>query len=241
MRMRRQGFSPGVTPGRGHRNSGPHVRSISGGASLDACHLRELRCSAPLCCIGHRRCTLTVTFPIDPVEAPKTSEEFRISIKNLMESYHDANVDLLLEILQNSVDAIENKFGSTATTLDKPIIKIHVEFTSGTVSIFDTVPGIPDAKIQRLASPANTDKNAKRRRDHKGVGLGDTAQLIAAVRGTFPGTPSEAPLETASRTSTPSGSRRRAPVHPRVVGRSRRTRILPLQGIAQTCSGPSVA
>lgn len=113
---------------------------------------------------------LVISFPIDPIEVPKTPEEFRVQVKNLMASYHAGDIDLLQEIVQNSVDAIEDKFSSDASD-PKPRIEIELDSEEGTLAIRDNGPGISTSMLKRLGIPATTNKVGKRKRGHKGVGL----------------------------------------------------------------------
>ena len=122
-----------------------------------------------------------LTFPIDPVKAPKTPEEFRREISNLFTSYHAADVDLLKEIVQNAVDALEDRF-SVGNSTAVPMIQIELDLGKGIVVICDNGPGIPDDKIEKLGRPINTNKTGRRKRGHKGVGLSYAAWSSLLLR-----------------------------------------------------------
>jgi hypothetical protein len=113
---------------------------------------------------------MPIHFPIDPIAVPKTPVEFRTQLSSILQSYHALDLDLLHEIIQNSVDAVEDKF-STGGQEVKPRIELELDEDSGTLTIRDNGPGVPDSMLEKLGCPANTDKIGKRRRGHKGVGL----------------------------------------------------------------------
>jgi hypothetical protein len=113
---------------------------------------------------------MPIHFPLDPIAVPKTPVEFRTQLSSILQSYHASDLDLLHEITQNAVDAVEDKF-STEDQEVKPRIEFELDEDSGTLTIKDNGPGVPDPMLEKLGSPANTDKIGKRRRGHKGVGL----------------------------------------------------------------------
>lgn len=111
-------------------------------------------------------------FPIDPVSHPPSPREFRKTVKNLFESYHARDIDFLQEIVQNSVDAVEDKCAITPNDPDfNPKIILDIDSERGVITISDNGTGIPNEQIARLASPSNTSKDSSRKRGYKGVGL----------------------------------------------------------------------
>src|SRR2546425_9806789 len=110
-----------------------------------------------------------VEFPIDPVVAPLTPEAFRRQVKSLADSYHAGDTDFLAEVLQNSIDALEDRFGVTPAPEGAPTIDLAIDETTLTIS--DNGPGLKEEIIGKLTRPNFTDKVGKRRRGHKGVGL----------------------------------------------------------------------
>ena len=111
-------------------------------------------------------------FPIDPVNSPPSPREFRKTVKNLFESYHARDVDFLQEIVQNAVDAVEDKRNTTSVDSSYiPKIILDIDSARGVITISDNGIGIPDEQIARLAAPSNTNKDSRRKRGYKGVGL----------------------------------------------------------------------
>lgn len=124
---------------------------------------------------------MPINFPMDPVTAPKTPDEFRTQIRNLIHSYHAADMDLLQEIVQNSVDAIEDRFSSSSSE-EVPRIELELDREEGALTIRDNGPGITTKMLQKLATPATTDKVGRRKRGHKGVGLSFAAWSSSLFR-----------------------------------------------------------
>ncbi len=109
-------------------------------------------------------------FPIDPVTSPLTPEAFRNQVRNLLLSYHDADIDFLAEIVQNAVDAVEDRF-ATSNTEPRPTIDITVDTERRIIEIADNGTGIPDETLQTLGCPNFSNKTRRSKRGHKGVGL----------------------------------------------------------------------
>lgn len=112
-----------------------------------------------------------VDFPIDLINAPMTDIEFRRTLKNLFDSYHDTEMDILREIIQNSVDAIEDRFSNVERYSEEPEILLEIEKNNSTIKISDNGIGIIDEQISRLGRPSNTSKIEGQKRGYKGVGL----------------------------------------------------------------------
>ena len=110
-----------------------------------------------------------VEFPIDPVVAPLTPEAFRRQVKSLIDSYHAADTDFLAEVLQNSVDALEDRFAVGVPPEEMPTIELTLG--DDALTIADNGPGLREDVLEKIARPNFTDKVEKRRRGHKGVGL----------------------------------------------------------------------
>ena len=94
-----------------------------------------------------------------------TIHSIRKSIKGIDDSYNNF-WDILAELIQNSVDAINRKFEK------KGIIEIEVDSINKSIKIYDDGVGIEKDKIPMLLSPFSTDKeNDFGSIGEKGVGL----------------------------------------------------------------------
>jgi hypothetical protein len=130
---------------------------------------------------------MPVDFPIVPTDVPRSPEAFRRQVRNVLDSYHATDLDVLSEIIQNSVDAIEEKFATYAGK-DRPTIVLDVDTKQGKISISDSGTGISDGPLSTLSVPEeSTDKDARaegaaRKRGHKGVGLAFAIWSSASFR-----------------------------------------------------------
>jgi hypothetical protein len=101
----------------------------------------------------------------------------KANLRGILDSYH-GDWDFLIELLQNSVDALDCKFNESKTLVgEKPQIEIVVNEKAGTIRVSDNGIGIDSEKAKLVLYPNYTDKpytpSAARRslRGHKGVGL----------------------------------------------------------------------
>jgi len=115
---------------------------------------------------------MSPTFPISPVSAPRTPTAFRREVRNLISSYHDVDLDVVAELLQNSIDAIEDLYSGAQAGQGPPRIEISIDTRRGVLQIADNGPGLIDSVVESLAVPELcTTKEGTRKRGHKGVGL----------------------------------------------------------------------
>lgn len=118
---------------------------------------------------GRADTVMSVTFPIDPLGQPRSPDDLRREIQGLFSSYHAADLDFIVENVQNGIDALEERFG--AGEKGKPRLDISFDTEANKFTISDNGLGIPDEVIKKLGAPSNSDKDPKRKRGHKGVGL----------------------------------------------------------------------
>lgn len=95
------------------------------------------------------------------------------SVVSIFDSYHAPEQDVLIEVVQNAVDAIEERAIASKAAKVKyaPEIRISLDTSKNKLEIADNGIGVPEAILQQLGSPHNTSKKTGRRRGHKGVGL----------------------------------------------------------------------
>ncbi|MBI4328286.1 MAG: ATP-binding protein [Chloroflexi bacterium] len=119
--------------------------------------------------------------PFTPFAVDQTEhallEQVKTNIRGILDSYH-GDWDFLIEMLQNAVDALEEKFDTSATPgQEKPQIEIVVDVHMGTVRVTDNGVGLDPDVARRMLAPNFTTKpyrktDARRSlRGHKGVGL----------------------------------------------------------------------
>jgi DNA topoisomerase VI subunit B len=123
----------------------------------------------------------TSLFPVDPLEriALHADEAFkRRQIEGILESYN-GNYDVLAEMIQNSVDAVED---AALLGLPEPfLIELSVNLKENAISVLDTGIGMTAEEIIKVCAPHATlkphpdlvGKRGKRvaYRGYKGVGL----------------------------------------------------------------------
>ena len=114
-----------------------------------------------------------ITFPINPLERTMDWEFLHQSVANIFDSYHAPDQDILIETIQNAVDAIEERALVAAKSGEKytPQIWININTVKNRLEIIDNGIGVPETVLQQLGSPHNTSKKSGKRRGHKGVGL----------------------------------------------------------------------
>lgn len=119
--------------------------------------------------------------PYDPFSLEVAQEHLLSSVKTnirgILDSYH-GDWDFLVELLQNAVDALEQRFGAPGVSVqDKPRIEIKIDVSSGMVRVSDNGIGLDSPMARRILVPNFTTKpyrdSASNRslRGHKGVGL----------------------------------------------------------------------
>jgi len=117
--------------------------------------------------------------PYIPLELPLDVDGTAIAksnIRGILDSYH-GDWDFLIELLQNAVDALDEKFGDPSETNSlKPEIEIVINEKAGTVRVTDNGIGMEQKKAMKILIPGYTDKPYFRHtrrslRGHKGVGL----------------------------------------------------------------------
>ncbi|MDT5123719.1 MAG: hypothetical protein QOC96_3201 [Acidobacteriota bacterium] len=119
-----------------------------------------------------------ISFPVNPLEKASLNREIqRRTVKGILESYNN-NYDVLAELIQNSVDALEDAF-----LLDLPepfLLEVHINLQDNWISILDTGIGMTPAQAVEAFAPnasfkANSEATPKRAkhkyRGYKGVGL----------------------------------------------------------------------
>lgn len=96
-------------------------------------------------------------------------EALKRTILNILESYHNS-WDILSELAQNSVDAIERKRGENSAHVG--LVQISFDATSRQICFKDNGIGINEEKLLELLRPGGTDKDARDEElGEKGVGL----------------------------------------------------------------------
>ncbi|MFL6209422.1 MAG: ATP-binding protein [Pyrinomonadaceae bacterium] len=119
-----------------------------------------------------------ITFPVNPLDKAILNQEIqRRTVKGILESYN-SNYDVLAELVQNSVDAIEDAY---LCNLPEPyLIQVRVNLQDNWISILDTGVGMTSAQAVEAFAPSASFKadnqiNQKRGkytyRGYKGVGL----------------------------------------------------------------------
>ena len=110
-----------------------------------------------------------VKFPIDPAGRPRSAEDLRREIQVLFSSYHASDLDFIIENIQNSFDALEEAYKKVQDPA--PCIEITFDSEANIFRIADNGLGISNEVINKIGTPSNSDKDPKRKRGHKGVGL----------------------------------------------------------------------
>jgi len=119
-----------------------------------------------------------ITFPVNPLERVFSRQEIqRRTVAGILESYN-GNYDVLTELIQNAVDAIEDAFLSE---LPEPfVVKVHINLQDNWLSVLDTGTGMNQVQAVEAFAPNASFKNnsliiQKRGknsyRGYKGVGL----------------------------------------------------------------------
>lgn len=96
-------------------------------------------------------------------------------IRSLYDSYN-GDWDILIELLQNAVDACEEEFSTIGST-GTPQIEVIVDLQRHIIQVSDNGIGIDTELAKKILAPNFTNKtplftrNAKKLRGHKGVGL----------------------------------------------------------------------
>jgi hypothetical protein len=119
-----------------------------------------------------------ITFPVNPLERAIPSQEIqRRTVAGVLESYN-SNYDVLAELIQNSVDAVEDAF---LAGLPEPFeIRVHINLQDNWISVLDTGLGMNQVQAVDAFAPSASFKNnpliVQKRgknsyRGYKGVGL----------------------------------------------------------------------
>lgn len=120
----------------------------------------------------------TITFPVNPLDKVINNEEIqRRTVAGVLESYN-SNYDVLAEMVQNSVDAVEDAY---LLNLSAPyLIEININLQKNTISVLDTGIGMTrgqavEAFVPSISFKHNSETKGKRDknnyRGYKGVGL----------------------------------------------------------------------
>lgn len=100
---------------------------------------------------------------------------FKTQIRSLFDSYN-GEWDILAELIQNAVDAIEKEFCNKASR-ENPEIEVLVDTQKNIIRVSDNGTGIDSVLAKKILAPNFTDKtflfnrSKKNFRGHKGVGL----------------------------------------------------------------------
>ena len=115
--------------------------------------------------------------PFEPFkEASADPVLFKVQINSLIESYA-GQWDVLVELIQNAVDALELKFrNETDFSRIKPTIEIEINIQTEILRVSDNGVGINEQNIKKILAPNFTTKQlnpsaVSLQRGHKGVGL----------------------------------------------------------------------
>lgn len=121
---------------------------------------------------------IQLAFPVDPLEHVAVNEAMRRSmVAGILESYH-GNYDILAELVQNSMDALEDAY---LVKLEMPYkITVHINLRENWVSVLDTGLGMSKEDAINAFAPHKSFKHLpeimakrgkNRYRGYKGVGL----------------------------------------------------------------------
>ena len=101
----------------------------------------------------------------------------KTNIRGILDSYH-GEWDLLAEMLQNAVDALEDKLDApNFSGNEKPRIEVQINVQAGTIRVSDNGIGMDPDMAKKILAPNFTSKpyyeggSARSFRGHKGVGL----------------------------------------------------------------------
>ena len=117
--------------------------------------------------------------PFSPFHVPTDTDlvqSMKTTIRGILDSYH-GDWDFLIELVQNAVDALEEKFDSKDAPTEKPRLDIVINYQTSTVQVSDNGIGMTPEIARRILAPSYTtkpyyDKKDRRSfRGHKGVGL----------------------------------------------------------------------
>jgi hypothetical protein len=128
-------------------------------------------CATDLYCsmVGSLADPMTLDYPINPLLRKMDSTLLHRSLTSIFDSYHAPDQDLLTEIVQNSVDALEER--AFEDKKFNPWLKLEIDTKKNSIEIVDNGIGVPYEILRGLGTPHNTTKHVGRRRGHKGVGL----------------------------------------------------------------------
>jgi hypothetical protein len=118
--------------------------------------------------------TEQVTFPVNPLDRTGTYSDDNLRrrhIEGILESYN-GNYDVVGELLQNSVDAVEDAF---LLGLKAPFaIEVTIDLKDNSVSVLDTGVGMSAVEIVKVCVPHESLKpnpafSTKERQPHTGA------------------------------------------------------------------------
>lgn len=118
---------------------------------------------------------------VNPIEEANKSGVVNLLAKSLIGSLFDSyngEYDILIELVQNSVDAIEKLYtDSNSSIKGNPEIEIFIDCKNDIIRVSDNGVGVNIDEAKKILAPNYTDKtflfskNRKKYRGHKGVGL----------------------------------------------------------------------
>jgi hypothetical protein len=103
-------------------------------------------------------------------------ETIKTNVRGILDSYH-SDFDFLIELLQNALDALEERFGGDEPQPEAPRVEILINYQTQRVRVSDNGIGMDEGLARNILSPSFTTKpyygsQTKRSlRGHKGVGL----------------------------------------------------------------------
>ena len=109
---------------------------------------------------------------------PRDENSYRDEAKNILDSYAHP-WDVLAELAQNAVDALDQARKQNSSTINK--IEIEIDQSERSIRVLDSGIGIDNEDLQKVLRPHFSGKRGKSLRGEKGVGL----TYIALVGNSF--------------------------------------------------------
>jgi DNA topoisomerase VI subunit B len=119
--------------------------------------------------------------------AQREEDSYRDEARNILDSYAHP-WDILAELAQNAVDAIDSKRGELGQPFEG-VIEIEVDQEARSVRFRDNGTGIGDEDLRRVLKPHFSRKRGRSLRGEKGVGLtyialtGNQFEILTKTKG----------------------------------------------------------